>query len=156
MLKLKKNDHVVLTKEIDWRPLGGPVIPCGSEGVVLRVRRGLLARYARVQFKDFAPYDISVDELELERIATPKGQEPAIDLASLTNCSLSLSWGKEKADAAYATYIGRSGCKACLGIDVFKTPNKRITILPLGVNNCQIDIPVSEIPALIALLERAK
>jgi hypothetical protein len=69
---------------------------------------------------------------------------------------LAVNWGKEAAEDAYATYIGRSGCKTCKGVEVHITPGKRITLCPLNVDNCQIDIPADQVDAVIAALQKAK
>lgn len=69
---------------------------------------------------------------------------------------LSVEWGEQAAEAAYATYIGRRGCKPILGVEVSTEGRKRLTITPLGVNSCQIDIPYEHIDAVIARLTEAK
>lgn len=68
---------------------------------------------------------------------------------------LSIEWGKAKAEQDYLTYIGRSGCKPCTGIEV-ATDTKYITLAPYGVDNCQINVPNDSIDQLIAMLQEAK
>lgn len=69
---------------------------------------------------------------------------------------VTISWGAQKANKAYATYIGREGCEPCLGVDIFPTTGKRLTITPAGVEDCQIDIPLDQVDAFVAAILEAK
>ena len=69
----------------------------------------------------------------------------------------SITWTPVEQAAAYATYIGRTGCRKNMGVEVHTShANKRITLSPLNVDNCQIDIPSQHLGKLIAMLRKAQ
>ena len=69
---------------------------------------------------------------------------------------MQIVWPVADAEAANATYIGRRGCKTILGIELDTTMiDKRVTLAPVNVDNCQIDIPMAHLSAVIKLLQQA-
>src|SRR5437763_352311 len=70
---------------------------------------------------------------------------------------MQIVWPVADAEAANATYIGRRGCKTILGIELNTTMiDKRVTLAPVNVDNCQIDIPVQHMGKVIAMLRQAQ
>ena len=70
---------------------------------------------------------------------------------------MQIVWAVADAEAANATYIGRRGCKTILGIELDTTMiDKRVTLAPVNVDNCQIDIPVQHLGKVIAMLRQAQ
>lgn len=70
---------------------------------------------------------------------------------------MQIVWPVTDAEAANATYIGRRGCKTILGIELDTTMiDKRVTLAPVNVDNCQIDIPVQHLGKVIAMLRQAQ
>jgi hypothetical protein len=59
----KKGQRFETKCGLNMQKTGGPLIPKGSKGTILRVRRNKNKGYVRVQFDDFAPYDVLAENL---------------------------------------------------------------------------------------------
>lgn len=70
--------------------------------------------------------------------------------------NLDVKWSKELAAQNHINYVGRAGGFPCWGIEAWVYADKRVTLSPLNVDHCQIDIPVSELDAVINMLQLVK